>query len=416
MRCGRNNVDILTLAWKNVWRNRRRSLITLTALSLSLMLMQGFHNLAVGSYARMIDSGVRAGSGHIALYRGDYNRSRDEALTYAGADLLKQLSTVTEVANVLPRIYLPGLAQSSRESRGILLTGIAPADEAAVNPFLRQLEAGSLLNSSEGRGALLGSRLASELKLSVGNKLVITVQNRRGDLTSELFRIRGIVHTGLRDVDHSLVMVGLDKAASMGGFPGEIHELALILKRAASVSEVMPELTALLRQSPVHAVAWDIAMPNLANSIKLDYASQKFIFAIMLVIVTIGVVNTMLMSVMERVREFGIILAVGASPGRLFRMILAEGLVLGTLSVVAGSLLGSLLTWYLVDHGIDLRRLMPQSMEFGGVIFDPVLRAIWDLPWMAKISLYLLGLALAATIYPAIKAARLAPAEAMRHV
>jgi ABC-type lipoprotein release transport system permease subunit len=416
MRCGRNNVDILILAWKNLWRNRRRSLITLTALSLSLMLMQGFHNLAVGSYARMIDNGVRAGSGHIALYRGDYNRSRNEALTFAAGNLLKPVSAMTEVEHVLPRVYLPGLAQSSRESRGILLTGIAPPGEASVNPFLRQLEAGNLLDSSEGRGALLGSRLASELKLTVGNKLVITVQNRQGDLTNELFRIRGIVHTGLRDVDGSLVMVGLDKAASMGGFPGEIHELALILNRSGSVSEVMPELTALLQQSPVHAVAWDIAMPNLANSIKLDYASQKFIFAIMLLIVTIGVINTMLMSVMERVREFGIILAIGAAPGRLFRMILAEGLVMGTLSVVTGSLLGSLLTWYLADHGIDLRRLMPQSMEFGGVIFDPVLRAIWDLPWMAKISLYLLGLALAATLYPAIKAARLAPAEAMRHI
>lgn len=409
-------MDILVLAWKNLWRNRRRSLITLSALSFSLMLMQGFHNLAIGTYARMIDSGVRAGSGHIALYRGDYSKSRDETLTFDPAKFEPQLADMNEVMQILPRVYLPGLAQSSRESRGILLTGISPAEEHSVNPFLRKLPAGSMPESLDSRDALLGSRLLDELKLGVGNKLVITVQTRQGELASELFRVRGIVHTGLRDVDGSLVMVGRERAASMGGFPGEIHELALILQQADDEATVMPKLRKILKASTVRAVAWDQAMPNLANSIKLDYASQKFMFVIMIVIVSIGVINTMLMSVMERIREFGIILAVGAGPGRLCRMILAEGLALGAISVLVGSLLGSLLTWYLVVHGIDLRNLMPENMEFGGVVFDPIIRAKWDTLWMVKIALYLMLISLAASLYPAIKAARLAPASAMRHI
>lgn len=409
-------MDILMLAWKNLWRNRRRSLITLAALSFSLMLMQGFHNLAIGTYARMIDSGVRAGSGHIALYRGDYNKSRDESLTFNPVNLEKQLTGMNEVEQALPRVYLPGLAQSSRESRGILLTGISPPDEYAVNPFLRKLPTESMPDSLDSRDALLGSKLLSELKLGVGNKLVITVQNRQGELASELFRVRGMVHTGLRDVDRSLIMVGREKAAAMGGFPGEVHELALILKQADDEATVMSELLQMLQTSPIRAVSWDQAMPNLANSIKLDYASQKFMFVIMIVIVSIGVINTMLMSVMERIREFGIILAVGATPGRLCRMILAEGVLLGAVSVLTGSLFGSLLTWYLVARGIDLRRLMPPDMEFGGVIFDPILRASWDIPWMIQIATYLLLIALAASLYPAIKAARLPPATAMRHI
>jgi ABC-type lipoprotein release transport system permease subunit len=409
-------MDILMLAWKNLWRNRRRSLITLAALSFSLMLMQGFHNLAIGTYARMIDSGVRAGSGHIALYREDYSNSRNETLTFNPAKFEHQLADMTEVMRILPRVYLPGLAQSSRESRGILLTGISPAEEYTVNPFLLKLPARSMPESLASRDALLGSKLLDELKLGVGNKLVITVQNRQGELVSELFRVRGEVHTGLRDVDGSLVMVGRERAATMGGFPGEIHELALILHHADDGATVMPKLRQRLKASPIRAVAWDQAMPNLANSIKLDYASQKFIFAIMIVIVSIGVINTMLMSVMERIREFGIILAVGATPGRLCRMILAEGLALGVISVLAGSIFGSLLTWYLVVHGIDLRSLMPENMEFGGVIFDPIIRANWDISWMVKIAIYLMLIALAASLYPAIKAARLAPASAMRHI
>jgi ABC-type antimicrobial peptide transport system permease subunit len=121
------------------------------------------------------------------------------------------------------------------------------------------------------------------------------------------------------------------------------------------------------------------------------------------------------MSVMERIREFGVILAVGATPGRLRRMILAEALVLGLLALVAGSLLGCLATWYLVAVGIDLRAFLPETLEFGGVVFDPVLRATWDLPWMVRIGLYLVALALLASLYPAVKAGRCRPVEAMRH-
>lgn len=156
-------------------------------------------------------------------------------------------------------------------------------------------------------------------------------------------------------------------------------------------------------------------MPNLSDAIRLDYAGQKFIFAVILLIVTIGVVNTLLMTVMERIREFGVLLAIGATPGRLRLMIWHEALLLGLLAMVLGTLLGAAATWYLVEQGLDLRTLLPAGLEFGGVVFDPVLRAAWDLPWMARMGLYVVGLCLLASIYPAIKAARIPPAEAMRH-
>ena len=156
-------------------------------------------------------------------------------------------------------------------------------------------------------------------------------------------------------------------------------------------------------------------MPNLANAIKLDYASQKFIFVIILLIVTIGVVNTLLMSVMERMREFGVILALGSTPMVLRGMILLEALLLGLLAALLGSLFGSLATWYLVTVGINLETFMPETLEFGGVVFEPVLRATWDIAWMARIALYVVGLTLLAALYPAIKAGRITPVEGMRH-
>jgi len=409
-------METLKLAWKNLWRNRRRTLITLTAMGFSLFLLQTSHNLSVGAYAQMVDSGVRAGSGHIAVYRGDYVKSRDEKLSFAEAGLAQQIAGLPGVRQALPRIYLPGLAQSSRESRGILLMGVDPAAESTVNPFWKKLPAEQNLRSLEGRDALVGARLLKELKISEGSKFVVTVQNRSGELTSELLRVRGVLRTGLKDVDSGMVMVGRERAAAMAGIAGEIHELAVILERADDEARLLPAIRQLTAERPdLHPASWETAMPNLSDAIRLDYASQQFIFVIILLIVTIGVVNTLLMSVMERIREFGVILALGASPWRLRKMVLAEALILGAVSMVLGTLLGCGSTWYLVSRGLDLRKLVPDTLEFGGVVFDPVMRAAWDIPWMLQMGLYVIALCLLASIYPAIKAARIAPAEAMRH-
>jgi len=407
-------MEFTLLAWKNLWRNRRRTLITLAAIAFSIMLMQAAHNLAMGIYASMVDHGVRAGSGHVAVYLGDYPRSRDESLAFAPGNLADEIQRLPEVTRVLPRIYLPALAQSSRESRGILLTGVAPLAERAANPFLKHLPAEKMLRSPQGNDAVLGCRLLDELKIAEGNKLVITLQNRQGELVSELFRVRGSLRTGIRELDGSLVMVGREKAAAIAGMPGKIHELAVILEEPEDERTVLATVNRLLQDQAPRAVSWEQAMPNLADAIKLDYAGQKFIFLIITLIVTIGVVNTLLMSVMERIREFGVMLAIGASPARLRWLILTEALMLALAGIAVGTLLGSLITWYLVHYGIDLSRLLPENMEFGGVVFDPILRATWDFAWMARISFYLALLTMAAGLYPAHKAAQIAPAAAMR--
>jgi len=409
-------MSALSYAWRNLWRNRRRTLITLTAIALSIMLVQTFHNLAVGAYARMIDDGVRAGSGHLAIYRHGYLESREESLGFSPASLAERIRAIPGVTRVLPRVYLPALAQSSHDSRGILLIGVEPEAERTVNPFLKELSADAMLRDVDGRDAVIGKRLLDDLKLAVGRKLVVTAQHRDGTLHSELLRVRGVVATGMPDIDGSLLMVGRQRAALLTGMQDDIHELAIILNNSDKGASVAAAITPMLIDRPeLAAVSWEKAMPNLANAIKLDYASQKFIFVIILLIVTIGVVNTLLMSVMERLREFGVVLALGSSPGRLRRLVLLEALLLGMVAAVAGCVLGALATWYLVDVGVDLKSFIPETLEFGGVVFDPVLRAAWDLAWMAKIALYVVGLTLLAALYPAIKAGRITPVEAMRH-
>jgi ABC-type lipoprotein release transport system permease subunit len=179
-------MSAFSYAWRSLWRNRRRTLITLAAIALSIMLVQAFHNLSVGVYARMVEDGVRAGSGHLAIYRQGYLEGREEALSFPPGDLIEQVQNLAGVTQALPRLYLPALAQSSYDSRGILLIGVDPERERSVNPFLKELAADDMLLDSAGRDAIIGKRLLEDLKLAAGRKLVVTAQHRDGTLHSEL--------------------------------------------------------------------------------------------------------------------------------------------------------------------------------------------------------------------------------------
>ena len=409
-------MDLVRLSWKNIWRNRRRTIITLTAIAFSIMLVQALHNLSFGVYAGMVDSGVRAGSGHIAVYRNNYLESRDETLYFKDGSLVDDISQINGVEQVLPRLYIPALAQSSRESRGVMLIGVDPDRERQINPFLKTLPFDGMIRSTDSRDAVVGARLLHELQIRPGQKFVGTAQNEDGTLHSELLRVRGVVNSGMKDIDSSLILVGIGRAAQLTGNSGSVHELAVILADAGLEATVHRQIAAQLAQGQdILAVSWEEAMPNLANAIKLDYASQKFIFMIILLIVAIGVINTLLMSVMERMREFGVILAMGSRPMTLRCMIMLEAVILGLLAAAIGTVLGSLATWYLVAVGIDLADLVPETLEFGGVVFDPVMRASWDPAWMLRIAVYVVCLTLLAAAYPAIKAGRTTPVEGMRH-
>ncbi len=409
-------IDYFHLAWKNLWRNRRRTIITLAAIAFSIMLVQALHNLSAGVYAGMVDSGVRAGSGHIAVYQQNYLAGREEALHFKDLNLVSEIEMIDGVEQVLPRLYIPALAQSSRESRGILLIGVDPERERQINPFLKSLTEDAMIRSADSRDAVVGARLLDELQIKPGQKFVVTAQHQDGTLHSELLRVRGVVSSGMKDIDGSLILVGRERAGLLTGSSSSVHELAVILSNPSYEQSVLGQITTMLAARPdIEAVSWERAMPNLANAIKLDYASQKFIFLIILLIVTIGVINTLLMSVMERMREFGVILALGSKPMVLRGMIMLEALSLGLLAAAFGTLLGSLATWYLVAVGINLADLVPETLEFGGVIFDPILRANWNPGWMIQIAIYVVGLTLLAALYPAIKAGRITPVEGMRH-
>lgn len=404
----------LRLAWRNLFRHRVRTALTLLGVVLGLALVQTYHNFTSGVYAYMVDCGVRAGSGHLTVYRRGYLARPTAELTYAPEPWRADIAALPGVKAVLPRVHLAGLAQSSRESRNIRLVGADLPAEGPLNPYLRRIDPERLRTAQPG-DAFVGAVLLRELRLRLGSRFVVTVQSSDGEMVSELFHVRGIVQSGIREVDGALVVAPWAQVAALAGHPGTVHELAVLLEGTERAATVLPAMERLLPPAAgLEAVSWERAMPNLHDAIRWDYVSVQFLSVIVLAIVTIGVVNSLLMSVMERMREFGLLRALGVSRGRLCLMVVTEGLLFGALAVVLGTAVGALATAYLVRHGFDLRPFIPKNLEFGGVLFSALLHARWDPRWMAQSAAYIGLLCVAASLYPGLKASRAQPVETLR--
>ncbi len=402
------------IAWRNLWRNRRRTSIQLAAIAGSLFLALFYHHIAVGMYADMIDDGVRSGSGHVGLYHKRYLDDRQVSDTIPADTLVPLLSQEPGVEAVYARLNVPGLLRSSRNSRPALGMGLDIAREAAHNILLdpKNLVAGSLPDSPA--EVAIGEVLAQELQVKVGKKVVWMAQDAQGEMASKLFKVSGILKTGVKAVDSGTVLASREALAALIGREGHAHEIAVMLEGPEAIPGMLPRLKAIASQAEAtDAYPWQKAMPNLAAIIEWGNSETRMIVSILFVLVGIGTLNTMLMSVMERTREFGVIRALGVHRGSIRVMVMAEALVLGLAGSVVGVALTGLLGLYTSTVGMDFSA-MYQDMDMGGVALDPVIRTGWDWTMVLGLSLGMILLSVLASLYPAQRALAIRPADAIR--
>jgi len=406
----------MKLGWRNLWRNKRRSLIELASIAGSIFFAVFMNNLAKGSYAQMIDDGVRMGSGHIGLYRSNYLELRKPELTFEASSLTAALEKLTCVKAVFPRLHVPALIRSSRESRSTVIVGLDFSRERDSNPILKpgNIIEGEIPSDDDTKRALVGCVLAEELGLKVGKKFVVMAQGADGEIASKLFRVSGLVSTGARMIDAGMVMVPRRTLGKFIGKEDGAHELAVMLGSHRMIDRAFPEIRRIARtETDVEAFRWEKAMPDVANAIKMDYVGFQIIVFFMYLIVGIGTINTLLMSVMERTREFGVIRALGLGRGGVRKMVLSEALVLGVCGVAAGLALSLPVCLYTSTYGINYSFAV-KDKGVAGMLVDPVLYSIFDWPTMFMLSGGMVLLALAASLYPAHYILRIRPAEAMR--
>ncbi len=402
---------LLALAIRNVWRNRRRTLLTLSAMTLSAALLMLCLGIFSGMFRDMLSSVTEQYFGHLVISAAGYQDDRD-LFTNFRADQPLELLTSPEILGASPRLRGFGLLSHGQNSVPGELIGIRPDRERQVTRFQEQLQDGTYLAPGDRNGAVLGVGLARRLEVQTGDELVFVSQAADGSIGNDLLVVRGIFATGDVGHDNSLVLVPLGWLQDLLVLPGRLHEISLRIRRPLEAASLAAALRPRLPDG-LELFDWGEMLPEMKEVIA-SYDVSRLIFVSILYFATgLGILNTFFMSVMERTCEFGVLMAIGLRPGQVRLLVLLETLVMGGIGLVAGTCCGFLLTLYMVIFGIDLSGSLTPITYAGGTIL-PRLSAVIEPANFYIPGLALLVVCLLAGFLPANRAARMQPVQAIR--
>ena len=413
------STSLATMAWRNLWRNRRRTYITLSAIVFGVFLAVIMMAMQDRNWADMIRLAARLGAGHVTIQHPEYLDTPTLTRTVQGTDTLKRLAADDpHVIRVVERITGFTMLATARENVGAGFIAVSPEQED--DETLSLLEAivdGEFFGSSTDGGIILGDKLASNLDVELGSKLVYTLTDKEGEIVSALARVSGIVRTGSPSVDAGICLLPIDAVREVVGFaPDEAIQIAAFVddQRASDAA-----VAALGAGAPddVAVLAWHELQPDLAVFIAMKVGGAKVMMLVLAVLVAAGIFNTLFVSVMERLREFGIMLAVGFSPGQLFRLIMLESAWLAVIGLTAAAAFTIGPYLYLASTGIDISGMIPaDQMEVAGVGMSTVMRVGIYGENVALIGISALVAILLSGVYPAWRAGQADPVETIRLV
>ena len=399
------------LAWRNVWRNRRRSLVTMAAMALGLWVMVLYAALIDGYLVGMERNLLDLEVGDVQVFDLEYRagpslyRRIDEP-----RDVLERLDAAGYPATV--RMLGAGLAAAGDNSAGVSFRGVDVERDARVSRVHEHVRQGAWLDPADPRGAVLGTRLARILGVGPGDEIVVVSQAADGSMANDLFIVRGVLSSIAEDVDRGGVYITIDAFRELLVVPQGVHQL--IVRRAPG--ETLGQTAEAVRAAApeLDVKTWRELMPTVASMFDSTRGAMYFMFLIINTAIGIVLLNAMLMAVFERVREFGVLKAVGVGPGSVMGIIMLETAVMVLVAVIAGTLLSIPALWYLVEHGLDMSN-MTAGVSVAGMSFDPVWRAAVTPHTYFGPIVMLVVIVFAAAFYPALRAARISPVEAMRH-
>ncbi|MBI3795408.1 MAG: ABC transporter permease [Deltaproteobacteria bacterium] len=414
---------LLQIAWRNLWRNPRRTLITVAAIALGYAMLLVFACLLAGLRSQMTENGTQFGLCHMQVHAPDYSPDRSIYKTLGGqegVDVAKLLATVTADARVraaAPRVYGYGLVSQAYHSAGAEILGVVPGQEQQVSALHTRLVQGSYLSEQTPKGVVIGDKLANTLKATVGSEIILMTQAVDGSMGNDLYTVIGIVHTGQEAIDRGRVLMSLPASQELLNLaPTRIHEVGVLLFDAGEATTVARALEAQVSKIlPVRVRAWPELSPELAEYVRLNQSGTAVLAFIVFLVAMIGVTNTMLMAVFERTRELGVLMALGMRPALVVGLVLIEAGSLVVASLIFGGTLGTPLLWYLQIHGLDLRRFIGE-LSIVGVSVDPIWYGRQDFAAYGRTALGLTVAALFSALYPAVRASRFRPVEAMKRV
>jgi len=410
---------LTSMAWRNLWRHRRRTLLTLSSIALGTMFAVLVTGLGDANWESMINLAARLGGGHVTLQHPEYLDAPTLSRTLPEAAELREAALRDpEARRAVERIAGFAMLATAGQSYGAAFIAFDPeAEDEATLSVIDALSRGDMLASAGDKGIVLGAELAENLDVGLGRKVVYTLTDKQGEIVQEAARVSGIIRTGAPSVDAGLCLLAIGHLREVLGYgPDEATQVAVFLDDQRRAEDVATRL-GIMSEARASALAWHRVQPDLAGFIAMKVAGARFMEVVIMVLVAAGIFNTLFVSVMERLREFGIMMAIGFSPARLFALVMCESLWLGLLGLALAAAVTAGPYYYLAHTGIDLTAMMGgASSEMAGVAVSPVLR-VGIYPENAVI---IAAAALLATLlsglYPAWKAGRIAPVESIRLV
>ncbi|MFA6233353.1 MAG: FtsX-like permease family protein [Bacteroidota bacterium] len=403
---------LFTIAWRNVWRNRRRSQIVMVSIIVGVVAVMFNDGLSVGMVHQMLSNQIGSHVSHIQIHAKGFNDNRViQNYIHKPAAVEQALDHAKGVQHWSKRVITFGLLSSAVNSSGGLIVGVDKHREPEVTSIRSSLISGSYL-SGKPHEVVIGRRLADRLKVDIGDKVVGMASALNGDVGSDLFRVVGIFETVSSDFDKMYMFTSLENAQNMLELSGNVLEYAIIVD---DISQVVSITSALRRElgAEYEVLSYIDLLPLLVAQVEMYNKTMYIIYLIIGLAMVFGIINTMLMSVFERIQEFGVLMAIGMKNSYVFRMVMAEALLLSLLGTGIGLLLGIVLLLSLNATGINFSMFAEGLNSFGvGAIIYPKL----TINSIMSVVIIIPLTALLGSIYPALKATRLQPVNAIRYV
>ncbi len=405
-------MNLIVMAWRNIWRNQRRTWVTVAAMGLALWVELNYSGLVTGMLQNMQDDFVQLETGDLQVHTPTYleRPSLHEVLPDADA-ILERIEGLGYPA--APRLLGGGLAASAEFSSGITLRGLDPVREARITRLAQHVKpGGAWLDPADPKGVVIGQGLARALSVGVGGELVVLSQGTDGSMCNDLYTVRGVLGSVAAGTDRGTVFLLADSFRELMVLPLGAHEI--VVRRPPEVLlDTAKAAVAGVAGDGARVMTWREIQPVVGQMLDSTQVFMSVIYVIIYLAVAILVLNAMLMAVFERIREFGVLKALGAGPFRVFALILVESLLQAAVAVVAGGLIALPTTWFISTHGIDMGSV--GGIDMMGVVMRPVWKGIYTVEGLSLPVVLLLVIVVLAVLYPALKAARIQPVEAMRN-
>lgn len=388
------------------------------AIAFATLLLVFMLSFQFGSYDTMINSAVKIHTGHLQVQAEGYRDKKSMRLVVPDPGAIGRiLDEIPGIDAYTYRANAFSLVSSRERTYGILVIGIDSARETNVSTLKGVIRQGSYLSPEDTDQALVGELLAKNLQVDLGDELVVLGQGRDGSVAATVVRVKGIYNSGQDEFDRSSIHIPLEHFQDVYAMRDGVHEVVAIGKSLETISGIRKMVADAIHnkapQDQLVVLDWMDLMPGLIEGIQMDLLFGLIFYFILIVVVAFSILNTFLMCVFERTREFGVLMAIGTAPGRLTRILLFESLTMTIAGIVVGIIAGCLVTWYFQVHGIVMAEMSEVVRQFG--IPERIFPRLSFLSATIGPAL-VLCITLLTALYPALKVRRLRPVEALASV